>query len=91
MTIPVISLAHLPLKSMKALHQYGDRVPWMICAPYTDGAFISVPSDLDENLLHKSLLDGLRDILTWAKKGGYEWVRLDVAGDTVPELPTYGW
>jgi hypothetical protein len=76
---------------MAALYEYRDQVPWMACATYTYGAFISVPDDVNENMLYASLLNGLRDLFTWAKKGGYEWIRLDESGDTVPELPTYDW
>lgn len=90
-TMPVISTRHVPKQTMAALYEYRDQVPWMTCATYTYGAFISVPADLNENMLYASLLDGLRDVFTWAKKGGNEWVRLDSEGDTVPELPTYDW
>lgn len=90
-TIPVISSAHIPLKSMDALYVYGDSVPWMTCAPYIYGVFISVPSDsdLDDNKIRCSLLDGLLDVFKWANKGDYKWVHLHVSGDEVPELPLY--
>jgi hypothetical protein len=31
------------------------------------------------------------DIFAWARKHGYQWVRIDADGDVVDELPSYDW
>lgn len=88
LNIPVISTVHLPKCTIDAIHKYGDMLPWMTCAPYVHGAFISVPANLDDQL-NASLLDGLRDLFLWAKSNKLTWLCLDTNAEEVPGLLTY--
>ena len=88
MLIPVISTAHAP--SEEAIRQ----LPALdfTCAAYTDGFFICVGDDGDDN--EPAWVTGIRSWLARAydnANGTPVWVRLDADGDLIDELQKWEW
>jgi hypothetical protein len=85
MTIPVLSTGHVSGATMESLGNAG--VQCTTVATYMQGAFIMVP----DAELCMGAPDDLLAVFDWARKHGYDWVRLDADGDTIEELPSYAW
>lgn len=83
------STGHLEAATMRALSQ-GDDMQGALTtvAPYTYGAFISVPPDPVTDL---ALPPDLRDVVDAARRQGCHVVRFDADGTTLDDLPTYDW
>lgn len=85
-TMPVISTCHITEATDRLLQDEGDRNPWTIVAPYSEGAFVYVqPENMDGQPAE------FADIFAWARKHGHHWVRIDADGDVIEELPSYDW
>lgn len=91
MRVPVLSTGHLSKATRDRLESEGDDNPWMYCASYLDGYFISVPAD---DKFPEGLDVPPPDLLAiwkWARENKYDWVRLDSAGDVIEALRTFDW
>jgi hypothetical protein len=87
--MPVLSTAHITRETNELLLAQGDSVPWMSCAVYDVGYFISVPLDDSHHLCPPP--QDLIAIWNWAREHGYQWIRLDAAGDQIDALPSHDW
>lgn len=86
LSMPVIATCHITAATSDLLSAQGDQNPWTIVAPYEEGFFIYVQSeDMPDQPKEFS------DIFAWARANGFEWVRLDAAGDDIDGLPQYDW
>jgi hypothetical protein len=94
-TLPVISTAHLDQSTARLLEGIGDDNPWVNCARYEFGFFLSVPTDEcdegDGESCYVGMPSDLESVLKWARKKGYDWIRLDACGDVVEELHIFDW
>lgn len=55
-------------------------------ATYPEGCWLFVPEDADEDEA-----PSLRAVFSWARKNGFDWIRLDADGCRVEDLPFYEW
>lgn len=85
MAIPVVSTGHIPAEVREKLD--ASSMPYgLYSASYPDGWFIACGENGDDD---EGLPEPLAAVLQWARKAGYEWVRLDTDGDEIDGLPTY--
>ena len=97
--VPVLSTAHIKPETSNWLKQHTRRGQAMVItvAEYPEGYFIGPLQGIDElgkaelRLTYFGVPEDLLNLLVWAARKGYYWVRLDCAGDTVEELPTFEW
>jgi len=85
-TMPVISTCHITAATDRIMQDQGDQNPWTYIAPYSEGAFMYIQSEDMEGQPTE-----FSDIFAWARKHGYQWVRIDADGDVVDQLPSYEW
>jgi hypothetical protein len=60
--------------------------------PHRFGAFVNVPSELDDNELDAMQADGfpsLVEVIVFAAQRGCNWINFDQDGAEIPELPSY--
>lgn len=90
MQVPVLSTAHITPAIGRELSETlpGEDFYGAACMIGSHGAMLYC-GELDE--LPESAPQCVRDVLAWAKGEGFEWVRLDEAGDTIDALPEYAW
>lgn len=83
MTTVVISTAHIPQEVNDRLSGITDQL--VIAMP--DGWLVYV----GEAYPNDDLPQPLQTCIEWAKTQGFEWLRLDQAGDEIDALPKYDW
>lgn len=91
MSVPVLSTAHVSKATDDFIMMERDSTPWMRCANYDMGYFISVP-DSDLATCPKEMPPApqdLKDIWAWARARDHDWVRLDSNAEVIDGLPTY--
>lgn len=83
MEVPVLCSWHLTLATSRDIvaGKYED----LPVAPYDAGMFIWAGFDTSP----AGIPEDLRQLVLWAKRYNYEWVRLDGIGDTRDDLTTY--
>lgn len=89
--VPVISTAHVSEADMERLT---DRIRSSDYpgAAYDEGCWLWIP--LNEGDGDDPIYNGLKsilDIVEWARKNQYAYVRIDRDGDEISDLPTYDW
>lgn len=93
--VPVISTGHLTYGTTRWLEELDDRNTWSYFASYRDGHMIQIPLArdlLDEARMTDSQLpDDLKALFVWAREQDVDWVRLDMDGAQVDDLPFYDW
>ncbi|MFW6855335.1 hypothetical protein ACODYM_29010 [Burkholderia gladioli] len=90
-TVPVLSTSHISIDTRNELSSMSqlnaDVTGVSVCAEYAEGYFVFFDQANDPGRMS----DNVRDVRAWAQKNGFEWIRLDSAGDEVAELPKYEW
>lgn len=96
-TYPVLayldcSVSHLSKKTMEMLNQGEQEGLAITIAPYTFGAFVSVPlfNDPGETIAERLPAD-LHQVLKFASDRNCIIVRFDTDGDIIDGLPVYDW
>ena len=95
--VPVLSTAHIKLETSIYLDLLNKSKAQqaMIVAKYPEGYFVSQLEDMEDlgeaelRLKYYDVPEELMNILRWAYRKDYPWVRLDCDGDVVEELPTF--
>jgi len=87
MQVPVITTAHLDAQTAATLTAQGDGAFGMTLAPYQEGFFIWAATES----VSDNCPECLRAVCAWARRLGFDWVRLDSDGDHVVDLPTFEW
>lgn len=92
--IPVLSTAHLTKATNDLL--YAGPSAWHPhwfhhCAGYEFGWFLSVPTEEFQQANDPASPADIQAVMTWARKHGFGWIRLDSDGSVTNELPTYDW
>lgn len=90
MRVPVISTAHIAPAIGRELHKTlpGEEFYEAVCMVGAHGAMIRC-ADIEH--LADNAPQCLRDVLAWGRAQGYDWVRLDGAGDSIARLAEYAW
>ena len=81
MKIPVLSMDHIKPESLVWLQNTEE----ILCAYKDDVMFVFVPEETPSAPID------LSTVLDWARATEFAWIRLDEAGDTIPDLPLYNW
>ena len=86
-----ISNVHIPEEAVETLDpQVND---WVVYE-YNEGWFVWVPTDLHgvkRDLEHSGLHPKVQEILEYAARNGFNFVRFDADGARYPELKEYDW
>ena len=80
--VPVIDVEHITQDTFDRTVAGEVQV---IAAPYAQGLFVRVPT-----LTSELVPQDLAEVLEWARRHEYEWVRLDRGADLVDDIPAYG-
>lgn len=91
MQVPVLSTSHITKQTNELLTRQGDDNPWMHCAKYDQGYFISVPAASEFPSDVMAAPADLVEIWDWAREHNYAFVRVDVDGSICPDLTEYDW
>ena len=101
-SLPVISTNHLTKEVATLLTENCGRNPWVPCAAWESGYFISLLGVEDKIQNGVDVPQCLRDIASWLSgkalpcsnvdaKWTATWVHFDQSADTVEDLPVYEW
>lgn len=88
MRVPVISSSHITDGCEEWLEDvYNDPTGALpvFKGPFGWIVFVPTPDAPADEAPHEDLIP----VLTWAASNGYDWVRLDIDADEVPDLPAY--
>jgi|GEM_PF-3934076 len=86
MKVPVLSSAHLSMRTTRALVE--GKYDAALIAPYAEGMFIWM--GFADPIV--GLPRDLKLLILWAREQRVEWIRLDAIGETLTDvLPTYPW
>lgn len=86
--IPTLSNSHISGDAANWLIGIGDDHSALILAKYDAGWFLRVLLDHDKV---EEIPQSIREVATWAKAQGYDWVRLDRDVNPIDGLTTYSW
>jgi hypothetical protein len=98
MTVPVLSTEHLREETANAhLSASENEFHGLIAALMPDGfqvyadESIGLTPDLDDERVVSEVPADLVEVIRWAHRHDFDWVRFNHGGDLVADLPTYPW